>query len=166
MWHLETLILLVWLVTWQHPCCSGCGWAMDVDGNHGWWWQQGNGDGWVRVAVRWWWVGVIDSGGDGGWRREWHHNICCTANTVPFWLIWLSHVIGPVVLAKFSHLSSVTTPIANNFWWVQKMIKKAFKNISMGVDHMQHFFLLVYSRRTLIAQWEIYLRFKCQDIAK
>ena len=132
--------LLQWL--WVGDRCGWRPWAMVttkvmVMVEQGWQWGD---SGWVSF------------GGGGGWRREWHYNICHTANTVPFWLIWLSHVIGPVV---FSHLPCVTTPMANNFWWVQKMIKKAFKNISMGVDHMQHFFLLVYSRRTLIDQWEI-----------
>ena len=41
-------------------------------------------------------------------------------------LIRLSCVTGPAVLAKFSHLSCVTTPMAEDFWWIQKMVKRAF----------------------------------------
>ena len=68
--------------------------------------------------------------------------------TVPFQLIRPSHITGPVVLAEFGHLSPVTTSMADDFWWS----KKAFKKIFMGVGHMQHFFLLMHSRRTLIDQ--------------
>ena len=72
--------------------------------------------------------------------------------TVPFRLIRPSRVTGPVVLAEFGHLSRVTTPMADDFWWIQKWSKKAFKKTFTGVGHMQHFFLLVYLRRTLIDQ--------------
>ena len=72
--------------------------------------------------------------------------------TVPFRLIRASRVTGPVVLAEFGHLSCVTTPMADDFWWIQNTVKKAFKNILTGVEHMQHFFLLIYLRRTLIDQ--------------
>ena len=72
----------------------------------------------------------------------------CVLSTIPpikiyslwqssFQLIWPSHITGPVVLAKFSHLSHITIPMADNFWCIQKMVKKAFKNIFMGVGHMQ-----------------------------
>jgi hypothetical protein len=57
-----------------------------------------------------------------------------------------------VVLAEFSHLSHVTTPMAGDFWWIQKMVKKAFKKIFMGVGDMQHYFLLIYLRNALIDQ--------------
>ena len=46
-------------------------------------------------------------------------------NTVPFWLIQPSCSRGPMVLAEFSHLSHVTTPMTNDFWWIQKWSKKA-----------------------------------------
>ena len=67
-------------------------------------------------------------------------------HTVPFQLIRPSCITGPVVLAEFSHLSHVTTPMADDSWWIQKMVKKVFKQIFMGVGHMQHFFLLIYLR--------------------
>ena len=76
----------------------------------------------------------------------------CGLSTVPFQLTQPSCVTGPVVLAKFSHLSCVTTPMTDDFWCIQKMVKKAFINILTGVEHMQHFFLIIYSRRTLIDQ--------------
>ena len=72
--------------------------------------------------------------------------------TVPFRLIRPSRVTGPVVLAEFGHLSRVTTPLADDFWWIQKTVKKAFKDIFTGVGHMQHFFLHIYLRTTLIDQ--------------
>ena len=56
--------------------------------------------------------------------------------TVPFRLIRPSRVTRPVVLAEFGHLSRVTTPMADDFWWIQKKVKKAFKNIFTGVEHM------------------------------
>ena len=62
--------------------------------------------------------------------------------TVPFQLIRPSRVTGPVVLAEFGHLSRVTTPLADNFWWIQKMVKKGLKKMFTGVGHMQHFFYL------------------------
>ena len=45
-------------------------------------------------------------------------------HTVPFRLIRPSRVTGPVVLAEFGHLSHVTTPTAEDFWWIQKTVKK------------------------------------------
>ena len=45
-------------------------------------------------------------------------------DTVPFRLIRPSRVTGPVVLAEFGHLSRVTTSMADDFWWIQKMVKK------------------------------------------
>ena len=41
-------------------------------------------------------------------------------------LIRPSRITGPVVLAEFGHLSPVTTSMADNFWWIQKMVKKGF----------------------------------------
>ena len=45
-------------------------------------------------------------------------------NTVPFLLIWLSCTTAPVVLARFCHLSHITTPMADDLWWIQEMVKK------------------------------------------
>ena len=56
--------------------------------------------------------------------------------------------------------------MADDFWWIQKTVKKAVKDIFMGVGHMQHFFLLDYLRRTLIDEWEINLRFNLTLNAK
>ena len=87
-----------------------------------------------------------------GLRLKWgrSHYPSCLHNTVPFRLIRPSRVTGPVVLAEFGHLSRVTTPMANDFWWIQKTVKKAFKKIFTGVGHMQHFVLLIYLRRTVL----------------
>ena len=79
------------------------------------------------------------------------------SSTVPFRLIRPSRVTGPVVLAEFSHLSRVTTPMADDFWWIQKMVKKGFLKDIHGVGQMQHFFLLTYLR----INKKIYLRFNC-----
>ena len=54
-------------------------------------------------------------------------------------------------------LNSVTCPLSQPLWPMtfggsKKWSKKAFKKIFMGVGHMQHFFLLMYLRRTLIDQ--------------
>ena len=48
--------------------------------------------------------------------------------TVPFRLIRPSRVTRPVVLAEFGHLSRVTTPMAEDFWRIQKTVKKGFLN--------------------------------------
>ena len=54
----------------------------------------------------------------------WHLQKVWKLYTVPFQLIRPLH-ITPVVLAEFGHLSCITTPMANNFWWIQKWSKKA-----------------------------------------
>ena len=59
-------------------------------------------------------------------------NRFCIYVTVPFRLIRLSHVTGPVVLAEFGHLSPVTASMADDFWWIQKMVKKGFKKDVYG----------------------------------
>ena len=46
--------------------------------------------------------------------------------TVPFWLIRLSRVTRPVVLAEFHQLSQVTAPLADDLWWIRKTVKKGF----------------------------------------
>ena len=61
--------------------------------------------------------------------------------------------------------NSVTCPLSQPLWPTtfggsKKWSTKAFKKIFTGVGHMQHFFLLMYLRRTLVDQWEIYLRFQ------
>ena len=50
----------------------------------------------------------------------------CNLYTVPFWWIWLSCITGPVVLAEFHLLSRVTTPMAEDFWQIQKTVKRGF----------------------------------------
>ena len=82
---------------------------------------------------------------------------CDFPHTVPFRLIRPSRVTGPVVLAEFSHLSRVTTPMADDSRWIQKMVKKGFSKDIHGVGQMEHFFLLTYLR----INEKIYLRFNC-----
>ena len=55
-----------------------------------------------------------------------------------------------MVLAEFSHLSRVTTPLADDFWWIQKMVKKGFLKDIHSVVQMQPFF----STYLFKDQWE------------
>jgi len=55
-------------------------------------------------------------------------------STVPFQLIHPSHITGPVVLNEFGHLSCITSPLTEDFWWIQKTVKKGFfRNIYRSV---------------------------------
>ena len=62
------------------------------------------------------------------------------AITVPFRFIQPSRVTGSVVLAEFGHLSHITTPMADDFWWIQKMVKKGFKKNVHGCGSYATFF--------------------------
>jgi hypothetical protein len=87
---------------------------------------------------------------DGGWNKasfgrgfshlglpklpnKYIYGVCCTYwTTVPFQLIWLSCVTGP--------------PMAKDFWWIQKKVKKGFLKRYLRVWVMQHYFLPIYLR--------------------